>query len=272
MEAAIFRLPLRARRHVLFAIHHRRLARLREPRTFNEKLNWRILNDRRPLIAMSCDKLAAKEYAAERGLRTPATLWSGEDVADLAGLVFPERWVLKPNHRSGDVYLGSGSPDVAALRRVVADWQSWARETDKGEWGYTRARPLLLVEELLGGAEPPADYKVHVFGGEPRFIQVDEGRFAVRTQRHYLPDWSPAGFTRTYPLAAARARPAELPALLEASARVGAEFDFIRADFYLVAGEVIFGELTAYPGGGLVPFTPRAADRILGDWWQLPGR
>src|SRR3982750_723333 len=33
------------------------------PRTFTEKLNWRITLDRRELLAPTCDKLAMKEHA-----------------------------------------------------------------------------------------------------------------------------------------------------------------------------------------------------------------
>ncbi len=56
-------LPLPARRRYLYLAGHRRLPRLRNPRTFTEKISWRILHDRRPTLAWTCDKLAMKDYA-----------------------------------------------------------------------------------------------------------------------------------------------------------------------------------------------------------------
>jgi len=105
---------------------------LRRPRTFSEKLNWRITFDRRELLAPTCDKLAMKEHAralAPGLVRVPETLWSGTDVGELPGA-----WVLKPNHSCIRRLFGRGPADVAELRRRTAGWvgeQSWRRS---GEW------------------------------------------------------------------------------------------------------------------------------------------
>jgi hypothetical protein len=42
----------------------------------------------------------------------------------------------------------------------------------------------------------------------------------------------------------------------------------VRVDLYDTGGHVYFGELTHYPGGGLVRIRPRAFDRALGDLWR----
>lgn len=36
----------------------------RRPRTFNEKVRFKMTSDRRPLLAMLCDKVATREYVA----------------------------------------------------------------------------------------------------------------------------------------------------------------------------------------------------------------
>ena len=64
------------------------------------------------------------------------------------------------------------------------------------------------------------------------------------------------------------ARPAGYDRMLEIAAALGKEFDFVRVDLYDVDGHVYFGELTHYPGGGLVRIRPRAFDRALGDLWR----
>src|SRR5205085_1748016 len=103
-----------ARRARLYRAAHGRWPAVLRPRSFTEKLNWRISWDRRPLLAHTCDKLAMKEHAcrAAAGLvRVPETFWSGTDVADLVHADLPPRWVLKPNHTCMRVHFGEGRPD-----------------------------------------------------------------------------------------------------------------------------------------------------------------
>ncbi|WP_236833299.1 hypothetical protein, partial [Blastococcus sp. KM273128] len=118
-----------ARRRYLFLAGHRQLPDLRDPRTFSEKVNWRILRDRRPELAWTCDKLAMKEHAHrlrdEAGVLVPETLWAGDDLAAVAGRVFDRAWVLKPNHRSGLVRFGAASDVVDAA--TVAATRDWLR-------------------------------------------------------------------------------------------------------------------------------------------------
>ena len=50
--------------------------------------------------------------------------------------------------------------------------------------------------------------------------------------------------------------------------RLAADFAFARIDLYNVDGRIYFGEITHYPGGGLVRLRPRAFDRALGELWR----
>ena len=103
-----------------------------------------------PLLSWACDKEAVKAHVAagHPDVVVPATLWSGVDVGELAGRGLPERWVCKPNHRTGLVHLGRGaSADVAELRRVTRGWLAEEQADQFGEWAYAGARRLLAVEE-----------------------------------------------------------------------------------------------------------------------------
>ena len=57
--------------------------------------------------------------------------------------------------------------------------------------------------------------------------------------------------------------------MLAAAGRLAAGFDMLRVDFYEQDGELWFGELTPYPGSGMVVL-PRSMDELLGSWWTLP--
>ncbi len=261
------------RRALLYRRHHGRLPPLRDPRTFTEKLNWRIARDRRPLLAPTCDKLATKEHVARRApglVRVPETYWTGTDVAGLAGADLPARWVLKPNHSCRRVLVGEGRPDVADLAGRTAGWVGERYWRKSEEWAYRHARPLLLAEEHVGEpGEVPPDLKVLVFDGVPRLVGVHTGRQEEHRARLYTADWEPLPWTWGYPAGPDVPRPGWLPDLLSAAAAVAAGFDMMRVDLYRHAGQLWAGELTPYPGAGLGRLEPDL-DALLGSWWTLP--
>jgi hypothetical protein len=273
-RAVVHRLPLRLKRAVLFREAHGRGPSVRSPRTFTEKVNWRVVHDRRPLIGRLGDKLAMKSYAARvcPAVRVPQVLWSGTDVAELPGAGLPARWVLKPNHGTMRVHLGTGRPDVPALQRITAGWLEEPLYRTRGEWVYSQARRLLFAEEFLGDdGAVPADHKFFVFGGRVRLVQVDTGRFGAHRRRLYTPDWTPIDVDEDVAPGPVTVPPASLAEMTKVAEALGAAFDFIRVDLYDVDGEVWFGELTPYPGGGLDRFDPDL-DRLLGALWELPQR
>jgi hypothetical protein len=276
LQAFIYWLPPGLRRRMLFVYFNRRLPRFIRPVTFNDKINWRILNDRRPLLEWTCDKLSMKDHVSQvapAGLHVPRTIWSGLNVRELQEADLPEHWVLKPNHRSGLVYFGHGRPDHDRLSARTAAWLETFESKRKGEWAYAMARPMFLVEELLGapGAAPP-DYKFFVFDGEVAAIQVDVDRHREHRRRIYRRDWSPLDVRYgPYELAAVTAPRPNLARMLRIAEQLGRPFDFIRVDLYDINGVIEFGELTPYPSGGLDRFVPATLDFELGSAWTLPG-
>lgn len=273
----VYRLvPLVVRRSVLFYRHHGRPPRVRDPRSFNEKINWRICFDRRELLSWTCDKMRMKDEAQRRdpGIAVPRTIWHGTDLAELVAQPLPNRWVLKPNHASQMVHLGRGRPTVAELERITAGWlEPTLQETLFEEWAYQHAERCLLVEEWIGDDDgaPPPDLKLLCFDGQVAVIQVHLSRYADHTVAFYDPSW------RRLPVSTSKApaapdipAPKNLDLLLEHASRLSAGFDFIRVDLYDTDRGVFFGEFTPYPSSGLVDWTPEGVDRQLGDLWRLP--
>lgn len=105
------RLPLELRRHYLYAAGTGRWGRFDEPANYGEKMQWRIINDRRPELARACDKMAMQERASEDELKIPRTLWWGTDLRDAPDLAALGPWVRKPNHSSGAVLFGPPAPE-----------------------------------------------------------------------------------------------------------------------------------------------------------------
>ena len=80
-----------------------RLWRTRHPRTFREKVRYKMLRDHRTLVVTFADKAAVRDYVA--GVIGPEFLPHAhailDDAAELAGVALPEAYVVKPTHGSG---------------------------------------------------------------------------------------------------------------------------------------------------------------------------
>ncbi len=273
-------LPDVAVRHVRFLRVFGTPGNFRRPSTYSEKLNWRILYDRRDVLSWTCDKLAMKDYAdAVDGLdiQVPEVLWTGTDARDLAGVELTGDWVLKPNHASGrSVVFGTGSvSDTSDLESYMAGAMDDIQGSVLKEWAYTQARRCLLVERRVPGltdGSPAWDYKFYVFAGRVELIQVDSRRFSSDHRRSlYSTDWQRkfnSNSTGVYRTADVEV-PVQLERMLRAAEILATPFEFIRVDLYATETDVYFGELTPYPGSGLERLDP-PAEVELGALWRLP--
>ncbi len=270
-------IPKRLMRRVLYRTVMGATGNFSDPQTFNEKVNWRILHDRRDRIVKACDKVWMKEMAREAypgaDLRIARTLWSGTELRDAPDLATLPPWVLKPNHSSGHAIFG---PDSAVnLPELLRNTETWLHETpmELGEWGYSQARPLLLLEERIPtpDGKPPTDYKFFVFDGRIELIQVNRGRFGKNLTATFLDaEWRQFPVRQSDRLVVDEPRPQELDQMSDIARVLGAGWDFIRIDLYAVDGDVWFGEYTPYPGSGLLPYKPMSFDLEQGMLWKLP--
>lgn len=275
-QRAYSSLPLPLLRHGFHLMLIGTPGHFKHPRTFDEKVNWRILYDRRDRIGAACDKLRMKEMAraaySGADLHIPETLWYGTSLRDAPDLSHLPPWVLKPNHSSGQVLFGpDADTDVAKLEMLTRDW--WRRTPlALGEWGYSQAEPLLLLEERIPTPDgvPPVDYKFFVFDGRVELIQVNRNRFGSQTATFLDTAWNRLPVCWRIMPVADEPRPAELETMLHMASRLGADWDFIRVDLYAVEGKVWFGEYTPYPGSGALRYRPRQFDIEQGRHWTLP--
>jgi hypothetical protein len=270
--------------------------------TFNEKVRYKMLRDRRMLLVTFTDKVAVRDYVAavvgERYL--PRSYGVLSDPAELWTLELPKSFVVKPTHGSGAVVaVHPDAPMDATLPSPDEHWactrvrpdaldrqsfenlaRSWLRRRYgngiNGEWAYNFVPPRLLVEEHLSGpgGDIPADYKFFVFHGRCRYVQVITARFGPQTEDFFLPDWQHLPL-RANALRAADpvpARPDRLEEMISVAERLGRDTDFVRVDLYALADRIVFGELTNYPAAGHCPFSPERFDAEFGAHWKVPKR
>ena len=279
-------LPLSLRRHLLYLRALGRWGNFRSPRLAGEKAQWRILNDRRPLLAFVEDKLASKEYvksALEKAglleqIRFPETYWVGTDLRELQALAhkLPARWVLKPNHSCGRVMLIDSSAEPLNWEAISAISSRWLERDEEelvmGHWAYSQARHLLIAEERVDSVGVgPIELKVLNLNGEPQYYFHEDRLNHSGLYDCYLPDgtrflWGEGDNpSQHYPEIADDVR----RLLLHAARAISVPFDEIRTDFFLWEGRLWCSELAAYTTSGLSR-TAGEIDARLGANWQLP--
>ena len=250
---------------LLYRARHGRWPNLDRPRRFTEWVQWRKLHDRCPQRARLTDKRHGKALAA--ALLGPEmvvpTLWHGAVLPAVAPGPLP--LIVKPNHSCGRWLVVRDAADWHRARIVTARWVARRYGGMLGEWHYRHATPGLIVEPFLATPDPlPLDYKIYVFGGRAVMVQIHEGRGgADHRWSQFDRDWRPLSQA-----ASRRPAPVTLAAMLAGAERLGAGHDFLRIDFYEVAGRPLFGEFALFPGSGLDPFDPVDLDDWLGDLWS----
>jgi hypothetical protein len=97
------------------------------PRTFNEKIQRRILFDRNPRLAVFSDKLLARGYVSSRlgdGRCLTKVYAVISSPSEIEGLDLPDRFVMKPNHASGLIKVVKDRRALPSgeLERSAAEW------------------------------------------------------------------------------------------------------------------------------------------------------
>jgi len=282
-----------------------RLWRTRNPHTFRDKVRYKMLRDHRALVVTFADKVAVRDYvAAVIGDRyLPAAYAIVDDPTELRDVRLPDAYVVKPTHGSGAAIVVSGRapgdaqlpsepgswvyrhvrPESAPREDVIRIAQGWVAQLygqgPNREWVYGQMPRQVIVEEMLAGPDGavPDDYKFFVFHGECAYVQVDTGRFGLRTQDFFRPDWRHVPLSGGPPWADPEpAQPAHLSEMVDLAERLGAGTDFVRVDLYDISygagGRIVFGELTSFPAGGDTPFDPESFNEEFGRRWTVPRR
>jgi hypothetical protein len=248
------------------------------PVTFNQKVLYRRIFDRRAALTQVADKAAVRSYVQARlGPRIlPQLYWLTTRPDTIPFDELPDRFVVKPTHGSGWVQLVTDKVvlDRNALIETCRGWLSTSFYKETLEWVYKDIEPRILVEEFIddGSGTAPNDYKLFVFDGTVELIQVDKDRFTNHRRRLYSTCWDKLDVSfECEDIIGDVPRPAHLAEMIDAAEKLGRDWDFIRADFYHTGKRLYFGELTLYPEAGWGRFRPKEFDRYLGQRWKLYG-
>ncbi len=258
---------------------------LKNPKTFNEKLQWLKLYyfpfDKKAI--QGADKYAVREYIRKKGyedILVPLLgVWKKADEIPWDSL--PEQFVLKCNHGCAYNILCS---DKTKFDTKVASKQlsGWLKE-DFGEFNveihYSQIKERVIVcEEFLG--ECLTDYKFFCFNGKPYCMYVSTDLVHDRQAKIGFFDLE----GNKMPLKREDYTDIEeidLPPFFEEMKQVAEnlakDFPFVRVDFFVTEKKYYFAELTFTPGGCMMSFNPDKYDlewgqRLKLDLVELSGR
>lgn len=251
---------------------------IRQPKTFNEKIQYRKFFQQHELFQICSDKFAVRDYVT-------STIGDEFLVPLIAELDAPEQldfdsygdnFVVKANHDSGSVFLcRDGQFDAQKIIKRLNKKLAVNSGAKRNEPWYSKIQPKIMVEQLLitQAGKLPEDYKFHVFNGlagQTFFLQVDYDRHSGHSRCIYdeqgqITDISLNKQSNQKPLPEIK----NYQKMVDLALQLSLPFDYVRVDLYNLDGNIYFGELTFAHGSGFRKFTPQKYDREWGDLWHL---
>lgn len=246
---------------------------LKNPQTFNEKLQWLKLYDRNPLYTKLVDKYEVREYIKEKigeeYLIPLLGVW--DNVEEINFDELPNRFVLKTTHDSGGVVICKDKRtfDVEEAKKFLSEHLQKNFYYVGREWPYKNVKPRIIAEKYLDF--DIKDYKFMCFNGKTKCSFVCSERHTDGLKVTFFDiGWNKLPFERVYPCSDdILDKPKTYDKMLELSEILSAHIPFVRVDFYEIGNKIYFGELTFYPGNGLESFNPKEWDYKLGDMINL---
>ena len=252
---------------------------LKNPKTFNEKLQWLKLYNRKPEYTLMVDKYEVKGYIAEQigeeYVIPTLGVWDNFDDIDFDSL--PNQFVLKCTHDSGGLVIckDKSNLDVTEAREKINKALTRRFYYFGREWPYKNVKPRIIAEKYMVDktVDELRDYKFFCFGGVCKCLKVDFDRFIEHHANYFDPQGNlldlgekicPPNKEKVLFL------PENKDNMLQLAEKLSKGIPFLRADFYDVNGKIYFGELTFFPASGWGEFTDEKWDYKLGEWIKLP--
>lgn len=256
----------------------RKFPNLKNPQTYNEKLQWLKLHDKHPEYTRMVDKYEAKKYVkeilGEEYIIPTLGVWERFEDIDFDKL--PNQFVLKCTHDSGGLVIcpDKSKLDINKARKKINKSLKKNYFLEHREYPYKDVKPRIIAEKFMvdeSGTELK-DYKFFCFNGEPKMLLLACDRANGTYMNFYDMDFNLLPVQRkAHPNAKNEfERPKGFDEMFRIAKILSKDIPHVRVDFYDINGEIYFGELTFFSGSGNIPFYPDEWDYKLGEWLELP--
>ena len=236
---------------------------LKHPKTFNEKLQWLKLYNRRPEYTTMVDKYAVKEYVASKIGKEYVipTLGVWDKPEQIEWDKLPDRFVLKTTHGGGNTGVvickdKSTFNREQAIAKLNRSLQSDIYVNFR-EWPYKNVPKRIIAEEYIEDSRSKdlVDYKFFCFDGYADSVMLCLERQEGETKFYFFDsDWqfkrydprgvnAPEDFTLP--------KPKGIDDMFHIAEELSKGLPHARIDLYLVNGHIYFGEITLFSASGL---------------------
>ncbi|WBA07861.1 ATP-grasp fold amidoligase family protein [Salinivibrio kushneri] len=262
------------------------IPKIKEPKSFNEKiLNRKAFSNPRE-FSMFADKIAAKKHVEEtldKEVVIPTLFVSDSlSIEEINHLIDEhQNIVVKANHNSGPVYIVSSETSEIKKKEIVSDMKRQLKDDygkKQNETWYSLIDRKIIIEEQLSpeqGQSDLRDYKFHVFkqkdGSQKVLLHIDFERGRNHNRSFYDEDMNWLPFSTFVPTVNTQIeKPKNFDLMLKSAKKLAEPFSYVRIDFYNIDGAIYFGEFTFAPGSGISnKFTNKDYDFWMGSLWQL---
>ncbi len=266
---------------IYWSTFHRRLD-LKNPKSFNEKIQWLKLYDRKNIYITMVDKYAVKDYIAniigDKYIIPTYGVWDSFD--DINFDILPNQFVLKCTHDSGGLVIVRDKSllDIRKAKRKLERCLKRNYFWIGREWPYKGVKPRIIAEKYLEeeGHIVPEDYKIYCINGKPKYIVVFHNRFddsKPNSETVYDLNWIPQNISLDDHFLISdevREKPKCLDELISISEKLCKNHAQVRLDFYIIDNTIYFGEITLSTASGFQPMIPEEIDLALGKELRLP--
>ena len=273
LKYALRFLPDKAYLQIYYFLRFKKFINFKNPKTFNEKLNYLKLYDRNPLYTTLVDKYEVKNYVSkiigDKYIIPTLGVWDKFDDIDFEKL--PNQFVLKCTHDSeGLVIVKDKSKfNKEEAGKKIEEALKYNFYYIGREWPYKNVKPRIIAEKYMG--DNLNDYKFFCFNGEPKMMFIASDRGIGKTKFDYYDlDFNHLDIVQHYPNSSEEIeKPKNFDKMIEFSRKLSKSMKHVRIDFYDVDGKLYFGEITFFFFIGFMPFIPDKWDKIMGDYINI---
>ncbi|BCE00393.1 ATP-grasp fold amidoligase family protein [Marinicellulosiphila megalodicopiae] len=250
---------------------------LNNPKSFNEKIQHRKLNDNNPLFPICSDKLKVRDYVSEKigAQYLIPLLFDGNDISIEQLKNIEGDYVVKTTHDSGGVFVVEKSQenDFNQIKKGLDKSLQHDFGKEVSEFWYSKIQPKIIVEKMLKDKEGsvPKDYKFHVFKNNNQtriYLQIDYDRFTTHNRSLYDENLNliPISWHKQNNFIELQ-KTKNHETMLNLVKQLAVDFNYVRVDLYNVDGQIYFGELTFAAESGFGRFSDKKFDFELGNYW-----
>lgn len=262
---------------ILFKFRLGKRLNLKNPKTYNEKVQWLKLYDRNPKYTKLVDKYEVRKYIAktigEEYLIPLLGVWNKFEDIDFNKL--PNQFVLKCTHDSGGVIICKDKRtfDREAARKKLNRYLKRNYYINTREWVYKDIKPRIVAEEYIvdeSGADLK-DYKFMCYHGQPKTVDIISNRDSDPSSDMFDMNFKSLPVINYYKNSEKIIdKPEGFDEMIRLCKKLSKDLIHVRCDFYNINGKVYFGEMTFYQCSGLEKYEPYKYDVIFGSFIHLP--